>query len=131
MYINADTLACLDAGKPKQRAKRNKYNAKKVVIDGIKFDSIGEGRRYQELKLQEHCGVISGLELQPEFVLQEKFKVNGKVERAIKYRADFWYLENGEMVVEDFKGKKTEVYKIKRKMFLKKFPEYKFLESQR
>lgn len=116
----------MEAGEPK---KKNKYNARKVVIDGHKFDSIGEGNRYKELKLQEHCDLISGLELQPEFVLHDKFRSHGQSERAIKYRADFWYLKDGETVVEDFKGKKTDVYKIKRKMFLKRYPEYRFVES--
>lgn len=129
MYITKSNLDCLKAGQP--QPKKNKYNARKVVIDGIKFDSIGEGKRYQELKLQEHCGVISGLSLQPVFVLQDKFRINGKAERAIKYKADFKYMKDGDIVIEDFKGKKTDVYKLKRKLFLKKFPQYRFLETGR
>ena len=61
MYITKETLDCLNAGegKPKPKAKKNKYGAKKIVIDGHKFDSRGEGKRYHTLKLQQHCGVIN------------------------------------------------------------------------
>jgi len=108
--------------------KWHKYGAKGVVIDGIKFPSIAEGRRYQELKLQQHAGIISELELQPEFVLQEKFKHQGKDHLAIKYRADFRYIHQGECIVEDVKGMLTAVYKIKKKMLLKRYPDINFKE---
>ena len=75
--------------------KKNKFNAKKVVIDGIKFDSTKEGNRYRELKLQQHCGFISDLKLQPEFVLQDGFRRDGKWIYPIKYIADFQYIKNG------------------------------------
>ena len=99
----------------------NKYRNKKIVIDGIKFDSITEGNRYRELKLLERAGKITDLELQPLFVLQDKFKKNNVSYRAITYRADFKYEENGEIIVEDVKGFETKEFKIKRKLF-----EYKF-----
>jgi len=133
------------------RIHGNKYGNTKTIVDGIKFDSKKEASRYQELKLMEKGRLIFDLELQPKFVLQEKFKYQGKTERAITYSADFRYKENtpvksltysthsdevvkGEFtqlveIVEDVKGHKTDVYKIKRKMFLKKFPEYEFLET--
>ena len=99
----------------------NKYNAEKTVIDGIKFDSKKEARRYAELKLLERAGVISDLKLQPKFVLQEGFRQNGKAYREISYIADFSYVENGKLVVEDTKGFKTEVFKIKEKLFRYKY----------
>lgn len=108
-----------------------KYKAKKVIVDGITFDSKKEARRYQELKLLERAGVIKGLVLQPCFLLQEKFKYKDKTERKIKYIADFKYLDTktGKVVVEDVKGYKTDVYKLKRKLFLKKYGEaYEFTE---
>lgn len=123
--ITQEGLDCLNAGTKPPKQKRHKYNARKVEIDGHKFDSAKEAARYQELKLQEHCGVVSGLELQPEFILQEAF--GGY--RAIIYRADFLYQKDGETVVEDVKGMKTAVYQIKKKMFLKRYPEYRFLET--
>ena len=99
----------------------NKYRNKKIVIDGIKFDSIAEGNRYRELKLLEKAGEITDLELQPLFILQDKFKKNNVNYKAITYRADFKYKENGEIIVEDVKGFETKEFKIKRKLF-----EYKF-----
>ena len=98
-----------------------KYSNKKTISDGIKFDSRAEARRYKELVLAQKAGIIRDLELQPEFLLQDKFKYNGKTERAVKYIADFKYFDvsKGVYVVEDVKGVQTEVFKIKRKLFLK------------
>lgn len=64
------------------------------------------------------------MELQPEFVLQDKYRNGeGKNIRAIKYRADFRYIDmaTGEVVVEDVKGRITDVYGMKKKMFELKF----------
>jgi len=109
--------------------KQHKFNAKPVVIDGIFFPSTKEGRRYRELKLQENCGLISELKLQPEFILQDKFEHNGEKIRAIKYRADFQYKKNGDLVIEDTKGKRTDEYKLKKKMFLKRYPDLDIYET--
>lgn len=95
----------------------SKYGAKKVEVDGIKFDSKKEASRYQELKLMERAGVIQNLELQKRFELIPSFKVDGKTIRGITYKADFCYCENGQYVVEDVKGYRTEVYKLKAKLF--------------
>lgn len=99
----------------------SKYGNKKVLIDGIKFDSMAEGRRYKELKLMQRAGIIKELELQPKFLLQESFKKNGKTYKKIEYIADFKYTEKGKTVIEDVKGKETEVFKLKHKLF-----EYKY-----
>ncbi len=65
------------------------------------------------------AGVITNLKQQPEFILQRAFKYRGKTIREIKYRADFSYrYVGGKFVVEEVKGFKTEIYKLKRKMFL-------------
>lgn len=100
----------------------NKYRNKKIIIDGIKFDSIAEGRRYKELKLLQQGNYITELKLQPKFELQAKY-TNNKNEhiRAITYKADFSYIENGKLVVEDVKGMETKEFKLKKKLF-----EYKF-----
>lgn len=97
----------------------NKYNAKRVVVDGIKFDSKREAHRYKELKLMERAGTITDLQLQPKFELQPGFTgPDGRRIRAIHYIGDFMYtdLETGNKVVEDVKGVKTDVYKLKKKM---------------
>ena len=108
--------------------KTHKYNAKKVKVDGIEFDSKKEAKRYFELKILEVAGVISNLILQPKFLLQESFERDGKKYRAIFYIADFEYIEDGKRIVEDVKGVKTDIYKLKKKMFLKKYPQVVFKE---
>lgn len=101
----------------------SKYYSRKVIIDGIKFDSKKEGNRYLELKLLLKAGKIRDLELQKKFELLPKYKINNKTIRAISYIADFvyWDISKNEMIIEDTKGFKTEVYKMKKKLF-----EYKY-----
>lgn len=109
--------------------KKNKYNAKKTMVNGIKFDSKAEAARYKILKKREATGEISELTLQPRFTLQEKFKHGGKTIRKIEYIADFEYSKNGKQVVEDVKGVKTDVYKLKKKMFLLKYGKEKIFKE--
>lgn len=101
----------------------NKYNNHKTKVDGIEFDSVREAERYKELKLLEKAGEIEYLELQPKVVLQDKFVYKGKTIRAITYKADFAYFDKRKQksVIEDVKGMETDVFKIKKKMFLKKY----------
>lgn len=111
---------------------RSKYEAKKTLVDGVVFDSKKEAARYQELKLLEKAGGIKDLSLQPNFLLQDKFKCQGKTHRKIEYIADFQYyiIKDKKWVIEDVKGFKTDVYKLKKKLFLKKYGEdYDFVES--
>lgn len=105
----------------------SKYNNKKTIIDNIKFDSRAEANRYIELKLLEKAGKISDLELQPKFELQEKY-INNKGEkvRAITYKADFSYIENGKLIVEDVKGVETKEFKLKKKLFENKYRDIDF-----
>jgi hypothetical protein len=103
-----------------------KYKNRKTTVDGHTFDSKGEAERYRELKALENAGIISELQLQPEFTLMEPFRNNqGKHRRAIKYQADFQYYEadTDACVVEDFKGYKTPAFRIKQKLFENQFPE--------
>lgn len=105
----------------KTAGKRNLYGAQKVEIDGIKFDSQAEGKRYIQLKDLEKAGEIVDLRIQVEFQIlpaQNKF---GKKERPVKYVCDFSYRDrNGVRVVEDVKSAptKTREYIIKRKLML-------------
>lgn len=98
----------------------NKYKNNKVEYDGIIFDSKKEAQRYAELKLLERVGKIKNLKRQVPFTLIPKIlDQNGKViQRACKYYADFVYQLNGKLVVEDVKGVRTQVYKIKKKLML-------------
>lgn len=108
----------------------NKYKNKKTIVDGIPFDSLKEARRYGELKLLVKGGVIKDLELQPVFELVPSQIHGGKTMRKVSYIADFMYkdIKRGVTVVEDVKGFKTDVYKIKKKLFLYKYPKYEFKE---
>ena len=109
-------------------AHYNKFGNHKTEVDGIVFDSSREAQRYSELKLLQRGGVISNLSLQPKFVLQEPFIRAGVKYRAITYIADFSYLENGGIVVEDAKGHPTPEYLLKKKMLLAKYSDMDFRE---
>lgn len=108
----------------------SKYFSRKTEIDGHTFDSLKEASRYTELKLLERGKVIKDLKLQPVYELQPRFRYHGSNIRAITYVADFSYTDakTGKTVVEDVKGFKTEVYKLKRKIFLYQNPEVDFRE---
>jgi len=104
--------------------RRNKYRAKPEIVDGIRFASKREAKRYRELKLLEAAGLITELELQPKFKLgtddapilmrSERYP-NGR--RAV-YLGDFRYrddaLRDGEIVIEDVKGIDTPLSRLKR-----------------
>ncbi len=100
----------------------NKYKNNRMQIDRYVFDSQLEGTRYRQLKLLERAGEISNLKLQVPFLLQDSFRKNGKTYRKIEYIADFVYEEKGQTIVEDTKGMKTDVFKIKQKLFEYKYP---------
>ena len=96
--------------------KQSKYHNKKVVYDGIKFDSKKEGAYYLKLKVLEEKGIIKDLQRQVKFELLPTFKFNGETIRGISYYADFTYYQDGKYHIVDTKGIRTEVYKIKKKM---------------
>lgn len=106
-------------------SKQRKYKNKKVEVEGRVFDSKREYKRFLDLWAMQSVGAIRDLECQPEFILQEGFKKNGVTFRPITYRADFRYIDcSTEMtVVEDVKGFETVEFKIKRKLFEKRYPE--------
>ena len=95
--------------KPKT-AKRNKFNAQKVELDGMTFDSKKEHKRYIELKAMQQRGEIFGLEHHTKFELAPKTKLEGekRVKPALRYFADFtYYISTGEYIVEDVKSAAT------------------------
>lgn len=92
------------------KKRTSKYNAKKVVIDDITFDSTFEGKRYLALKLKQRIGDISDLTLQVPF----KIVVNNA--HICSYIADFVYVEHDMKIVEDAKGVKTPEYQLKKKL---------------
>ena len=98
----------------------SKYNAQKTTVDGITYDSRKEAIRAQELRLMLRAGIISNLREQVpyELIPAQKNEYGKVIERAVVYKADFVYDENGKTVVEDTKGIRTKEYIIKRKLML-------------
>ena len=95
-----------------------KYNAVSCVIDGVRFASKAEAERYCELRLLLRAGEIENLEMQPKYPIT----LNGI--KIATYIADFRYVsrkqgpqgQDGHVVVEDVKGTKTPVYRLKKKL---------------
>lgn len=112
---------------------RTKYGNKKVNYNGYSFASIAESQRYKELLLLQKAGEISGLKLQPRYILQHAFTHNYNKFAKIEYIADFEYIENGKTIAEDVKSPitaKDKVYVIKKKIFLREYGElYTFREN--
>ena len=92
------------------KQRYNKFKNIPTFVDGIRFASKKEAGRYQELKLLEMNDELRNLELQPRF----SCIVNGR--KVCDYIADFRYFSNNSYIVEDVKGKKTDVYKLKKKL---------------
>lgn len=109
-----------------------KYGSQRVTLDGETFDSKHELRRWNELKVLERAGEIRDLKRQVRFnLIPAQFepskttksgrKVRGRcIERKCDYIADFAYIrrDTGEYCVEDAKGMRTDVYRIKKKLML-------------
>lgn len=98
----------------KSGARRNKYNARATVVDGIRFDSLAEARRYETLRLLERANEIRDLRVHTAWTLRIGER------RICKYECDFeyWATKTGEHVVEDVKGHITREYRIKRELML-------------
>lgn len=95
--------------KPKA-TKRNKFNAHKVELDGMTFDSKKEHKRYIELRAMQQRGEIFGLGHHTKFELAPKTKLEGekRAKPALRYFADFtYYISSGEYIVEDVKSAAT------------------------
>ena len=97
--------------------RTSKYGNHKVEYGGYKFDSKRERDRFIELTLLREKGYIKELRLQVPFVLIEKSRHGG----AIKYIADFVYKMDGQLVVEDVKGVRTPLYKLKKRLLVEKY----------
>lgn len=101
--------------------KAGKYHARKTTVDGITFDSKREADRYLVLRGMEEDGLIEDLRRQVRYELVPAFDVDGKHYRPVYYVADFVYVEDGKEVVEDVKGVRTDVYKLKSKLFARRY----------
>lgn len=97
--------------------RATKYRSVKTEINGVVFASKAEASRFLELRALESSGAISGLALQPSFEILPAITLDGKKQRAIKYTADFEYLDAlGNRVIEDVKGMPTREYRLKRRL---------------
>ena len=94
----------------RHRNKQQKYGAERVFYDNIWFDSKGECERYKVLRLEEAAGNLRNLTLQPELAFWENNRL------IFTYRADFKYYANNATWLEDFKGMKTPLYRLKKKL---------------
>jgi hypothetical protein len=104
--------------------KRPRYRNVKTEVNGIKFDSKKEARRYETLVLLEVAGKIDDLHIQPRFEIVDGLTYHGETLRKRSYVADFMYNEGDIKVVEDVKSeitKKDPVYRLKRHLFLAKY----------
>jgi len=103
----------LQPGRGMSSEKIRKYRNTITMADGIRFDSKAEARRYRELKLMQYSESISGFGLQPSFIIGPE----------IRYRPDFIVCDkHGKVWVEDVKGKETQAFVMKAKMFRDKYP---------
>lgn len=96
----------------KDLIKKSKYGNKKTIVDGVVFSSKGEARRYLQLKMLEKSGHIKNLQMQ----IKYQITINGL--KVCNYIADFVYFSVADniTIVEDFKGMRTPVYKLKKKL---------------
>lgn len=115
-----------------RRRRRHKYGAQGVTHFGLEFASKLEGQRYLVLREALMAGLILELTCHNRYLLLAGFTTqdhNGRRRiRPIHYEDDFRYtLLDGTVVVEDVKGVETEAFRLKRKMFLQRYPEYLYL----
>lgn len=102
-----------------EKAKRSKYNAKILRVDGMVFRSQLEANYYQDLKIMQRTGEITGFCMQPEFLLME----GTDADRAIRYKADFIvFYPDGRSQIIDTKGYETSEFKRTKKMFRLNYP---------
>jgi len=109
---------------------RSKLQSIECTVDGIKFQSRLEARRYTQLKQMEKDGVIRNLVLQPKFLLQEKFEdpYTHKKYQPIYYIGDFMFTDQtGQKIVNEVKGFFTDTARLKFKLVIHKYPEIKFV----
>lgn len=106
---NKMSLAELNAAL-RRRSILSKYRNERVMVDGLLFDSKREARRWGELQLLEKVGEIQHLRR------QVRYDLTVKGVRVGQYVADFVYTKHNRTVVEDAKGVRTQVYRLKRKL---------------
>lgn len=130
-FIKVHTELGMDLNK---LGKPSKYKNKKVVFNGITFDSKKEKVRYEELLELEEKGKIQELEYHKVFKLLDSMQTTEGVVRGINYECDFFYYDFAlkSFVAEDLKSSMTQKlpdYIIKKKLMLFKYPDLCFFEN--
>ena len=88
--------------------RKSKYRAIPTLLDGIRFASKSEAKRYGQLKLLQLAGEIRW------FTCQVPFHLGA----GVRYVSDFLIVyADGQVEVEDVKGVETQMFKVKRKLF--------------
>ncbi len=102
--------------------KRSKYHSKKCDC-GSKHDSLKECRRSHDLQMMQRSGLISDLQEQVPFVLLPKHFLYGRTRPAVRYYADFTYMEKGIKVIEDTKSPatRTGLWMLKMRLMMEKY----------
>ena len=114
----------------KKPSKYKNIKTTRLLPNGevVSFDSKKEALRFDKLLLLAKEGIIKNLTLQPEFEIIPAVKYNNKTLCKIKYIADFKYEQNNKTIIEDVKGFKTDVYNLKKRLFLLQNPDLEFME---
>ena len=120
LRIQAAQAQRVSFGQRQPQQKRRKYRNEVTYLDGMRFDSKAEARRWSMLKLMERAGEISDLKAQVVFGLLPAQEVGGRKEKPVQYIADFTYQKDGQLVIEDVKSgpTKTREFIIKRKLMM-------------
>ena len=102
--------------------KRGKVSHERVTVGGIVFDSQAEAERYRVLRVMENSGQITDLVCHPRWeIIPEQRPEGHRPFRPARYTADFSYIRDGKLVVEDVKSEYTrqeEDYILRRKLML-------------
>ena len=113
----SERMTAADYRAKAEQAGGNKYGAEPVKVDGIRFDSKREARRWHILRLREMAGEIEDLQRQVVLVLHGKDDVlRTRTGKPMRITVDFAYVERatGVRIYEDAKGKPTRDYEVKR-----------------
>jgi len=112
-----DDLKALEARRARRRGastpvprKQPRLKDRRVEQDGIVFHSKKEAERFRELLLLQRAGQIEKLERQVSFAIVVDHTL------ICQYIADAVYIRGGKRVVEDSKGFRTEMYRIKKRL---------------
>lgn len=132
LYINAGFTPPPEISVPNTEHIRN---TRRKVVEGVEFRSTLEATAFQVLQGWQRAGLIRDLKLQPQFILQNSFRHEGILVRAMTYRADFSFIceshpswNRGDQVIIEAKGFRTQPYALRRKLFLARYPTLRFQE---